>query len=75
MSDSCKGLHHPAGSLLSPDGSLLCQKGWLLPEERAVEPWRGGQRGIAKRLESATGLDDGEPAAGMRLELEEIRAV
>jgi Uma2 family endonuclease len=50
--------------------------GWLLlPEERAVEIWRGGQQGMAERLEDATRLEGGELAEGLALELEEIWAV
>ena len=33
--------------------------GWLLlPEQRAVEIWRGGEQGMAQRLEEATGLEE-----------------
>ena len=50
--------------------------GWLLlPEERAVEIWRGGQEGMAKRLENATWLDGGELTSGLVLKLEEILGV
>jgi Uma2 family endonuclease len=50
--------------------------GWLLlPEERAVELWRGGQRGMAARLENPTWLDGGELAEGLGLDLEEIWSV
>ena len=50
--------------------------GWLvLPGERAVEIWRGGQQGMAERLEDATRLEVGELAEGLALELEEIWAV
>ena len=50
--------------------------GWLLlPEERAVEIWRGGQRGLAERLENASRLDGSELAEGLALELEELWAV
>ena len=50
--------------------------GWLLlPEERAVEIWRGGQQGLAQRLENATRLEAGEAFAGLVLELGEIWAV
>lgn len=50
--------------------------GWLLlPEERAVEIWRGGQQGLAERLEEASRLEGGELAEGLALELEEIWAV
>ena len=50
--------------------------GWLLlPAERAVEIWRGGEQGIAERLENASRLDGGELAEGLALELEEIWAV
>jgi Uma2 family endonuclease len=46
------------------------QLGWLLlPEERAVEIWRGGQVGMAERLENATRLEAGEAFAGLALEL------
>ncbi len=47
--------------------------GWLLlPEERAVEIWRGGQEGMAERLEGATRLEAGEGFGGLALELREI---
>jgi len=49
--------------------------GWLLlPEERAVEIWRGGQRGLAERLENASRLDGSELAEGLALDLEELWA-
>ena len=47
----------------------------LLPHERAVEIWRGGQRGRAERLENASRLDGGELAAGLALNLQEIWAI
>lgn len=47
--------------------------GWLLlPDERAVEIWRGGQRGMAERLENAIRLDGGDLAEGLELDLQEI---
>ena len=50
--------------------------GWLLlPEERAVEIWRGGESGMAQRLEGATRLEGGEALAGVVLELEAIWTV
>jgi Uma2 family endonuclease len=50
--------------------------GWLLlPQERSVELWRGGQEGRAERLESASRLDGSELAEGLALDLEEIWAV
>ena len=50
--------------------------GWLLlPHERAAEIWRGGQQGMAERLENASRLDGGELADGLALDLEEIWAV
>ena len=50
--------------------------GWLLlPHERAVEIWRGGQRGRAERLENASRLEGGELAAGLALNLQEIWAI
>ena len=56
--------------------------GWLLlPEERAVEIWRGGESGMAQRLEEATRLEaamrleGGEALAGVVLELEAIWTV
>jgi Uma2 family endonuclease len=50
--------------------------GWLLlPEERAVEIWRGGQQGLAERLEEASRLEGGVISEGLALELEEIWAV
>jgi len=44
----------------------------LLPEERAVEIWQGGQRGLAARLENASRLDGSELAEGLALELAEL---
>lgn len=50
--------------------------GWLLlPHERAVEIWRGGQRGRAERLENTSRLEGGELAAGLALNLQEIWAI
>ena len=50
--------------------------GWLLlPHERAVEIWRGGQRGRAERLENTSWLEGGELAAGLALNLQEIWAI
>lgn len=50
--------------------------GWLLlPEVRAVEIWRGGEQGMAERLENASRLEGGELAEGLALELEEIWAM
>jgi Uma2 family endonuclease len=50
--------------------------GWLLlPEERAVEIWRGGELGMAQRLEQATRLEAGEALAGVVLELEAVWTV
>ena len=50
--------------------------GWLLlPQERAVEIWRGGQQGMAERLENASRVDGSELAEGMELDLEEIWVV
>ena len=46
-----------------------------MPQERAVEVWRGGQQGMAERLEGAYRLDGGELAEGLALELEGIWAV
>jgi Uma2 family endonuclease len=52
------------------------QLGWLLlPEERAVELWRGGEKGRKERLENPSRLEAGEPFAGLVLELEEIWVV
>jgi Uma2 family endonuclease len=52
------------------------QLGWLLlPEERAVEIWRGGEPGMAQRLEDATRLEGGYLAEEFALELEAIWAV
>ncbi len=47
----------------------------LLPEERAVEIWRGGKQGIAERLDNISLLDGAELAEGLTLDLEEIWAV
>jgi len=50
--------------------------GWLLlPQERAVEIWRGGQRGMAERLDNASRVDGSELAEGLGLDLEEIWVV
>jgi Uma2 family endonuclease len=50
--------------------------GWLLlPQERAVEIWRGGQQGMAERLDNASRVDGSELAVGLGLDLEEIWAV
>ena len=50
--------------------------GWLLlPQERAVEIWRGGQQGMAQRLDNASRVDGSELAEGLVLDLEEIWAV
>lgn len=52
------------------------QIGWLLlPEERAVEIWRGGAEGMAERLENASRLEAGEALAGLVLNLDDIWAV
>jgi Uma2 family endonuclease len=47
----------------------------LLPQERAVEIWRGGQQGMAQRLVNASRVDGSELAEGLGLDLEEIWAV
>ena len=50
--------------------------GWLLlPQERAVEIWRGGQQGMAERLDNASRVDGSELAESLGLDLEEIWAV
>jgi Uma2 family endonuclease len=50
--------------------------GWLLlPQERAVEIWRGGQQGMAERLEYASRVDGSELAEGLELDLEDIWVV
>jgi Uma2 family endonuclease len=50
--------------------------GWLLlPQERAVEIWRGGQQGMAERLENASRVDGSELAEGLELDLEDIWVV
>ena len=65
-------LRHKMG-LYQANGAQL---GWLLlPEERAVEIWRGGQEGMAERLEEVSRLEGGEGFAGLALELETIWAV
>ncbi|MEB3322087.1 MAG: Uma2 family endonuclease [Synechococcaceae cyanobacterium] len=47
--------------------------GWLLlPEERSVEIWQGGQEGMAERLENATRLEGGEGFVGLVVDLETI---
>ena len=49
--------------------------GWLLlPEARSVEIWRGGEPGMAERLEHASELDGSELAEGLVLALEEVWA-
>ena len=59
--------------LYQANGACL---GWLLlPQERAVEIWRGGQKGMAERVDNASRLDGGELAEGLAVELEEIWAV
>jgi Uma2 family endonuclease len=51
------------------------QLGWLLlPHQRAVEIWRGGQPGRAERVENANRLDGADLAEGLELELEPIWA-
>ena len=51
------------------------QLGWLLlPEQRAVEIWRGGLPGMAERVENANRLDGAALAEGLELELEPIWA-
>ena len=51
------------------------QLGWLLlPEQRAVEIWRGGQPGMAERVENAIRLEGAALAEGLELELEPIWA-
>jgi Uma2 family endonuclease len=47
----------------------------LLPLERAVEIWRGGQQGMAERLDNASRVDGSELVEGLELDLEEIWAV
>ncbi len=50
--------------------------GWLLlPQERAVEIWRGGQQGMAERLENASRVDGSDLAEGLELDLKEIWVV
>jgi Uma2 family endonuclease len=50
--------------------------GWLLlPQERAVEIWRGGQQGMAERLDNANRVDGSDLAEGLELDLEEIWVV
>ena len=50
--------------------------GWLLlPQERAVEIWRGGQQGMAERLENASRVDGSELVEGLELDLEDIWVV
>ena len=60
-------------ALYQANGARL---GWLLlPHERAVEIWRGGQQGMAERLDNASRLDGVGLAEGLALDLEEIWAV
>jgi Uma2 family endonuclease len=60
-------------ALYQANGARL---GWLLlPHERAVEIWRGGQQGMAERLDNASRLDGAGLAEGLALDLEEIWAV
>ncbi len=62
-----------SGLVQQANGAVLS---WLLlPEQQAVEIWRGGQQGMAERLDNASRLDGGELAEGLALELEEIWAV
>ncbi|KEF43337.1 MAG: hypothetical protein ER33_00920 [Cyanobium sp. CACIAM 14] len=50
--------------------------GWLLlPEERAVEIWRGGRSGMAERLENPARLEGGEDVAGLALEMNDLWGV
>ena len=50
--------------------------GWLLlPQERAVEIWRGGQQGMAERMENASRVHGSELVEGLELDLEEIWVV
>ena len=50
--------------------------GWLLlPQERAVEIWRGGQQGMAERLENASRVDGSELVEGLELDLGDIWVV
>jgi hypothetical protein len=50
--------------------------GWLLlPQERAVEIWRGGQQGMAERLENASRVDGSELVVGLELDLGDIWVV
>lgn len=43
-------------------GASACR--WLLlPDERAVEIWRGGRQGLAERLENASGPKGGVNAS------------
>jgi Uma2 family endonuclease len=50
--------------------------GWLLlPQERAVEIWRGGQQEMAERLDNASRVDGSELAEGLELDLEDIWVV
>jgi len=59
--------------LFQANGARL---GWLLlPQERAVEIWRGGQQGMAERLNNASRVVGSELAEGLGLDLEEIWAV
>ena len=60
-------------ALYQSNGARL---GWLLlPHERAVEIWRGGQQRMAERLDNASRLDGVGLAEGLALDLEEIWAV
>ena len=50
--------------------------GWLLlTQERAVEIWRGGQQGMAERLDNASRVEGSELEEGLGLDLEEIWSV
>jgi len=61
------------GPCHQPNGARL---GWLLlPQQRAVEIWRGGQQGMAERLDNASRVDGSELVEGLELDLEEIWAV
>jgi Uma2 family endonuclease len=60
-------------NLYQANGACL---GWLLlPEERAVEIWKSGEKGMAVRLDNPDRLEAGEPFAGLVVQLQDIWSV
>jgi Uma2 family endonuclease len=67
--DSSGGFRLPDGSVLSPDAALVLEDRWQ------TLSWRGGQQGMAERLENASRVDGSELVEGLELGLEEIWVV